>query len=80
MAATGFAMWLDNSFMNLFGKLGYDVARSVHYYEAILATLGIAVDYSAVKAPAAAKPANSEGKPEDDDEPAGGGEKPDPQD
>ncbi len=43
MAATGFAMWLDNSFMNLFGKLGYDVARSVHYYEAILATLAIIV-------------------------------------
>ncbi|MHB8798446.1 MAG: cytochrome c3 family protein [Thermoanaerobaculia bacterium] len=43
MAGTGFAMWLDNSFMNLFGKLGYDVARSVHYYEAILATLAIIV-------------------------------------
>lgn len=43
MAATGFAMWLDNSFMNLFGKLGYDVARSIHYYEAILATLAIIV-------------------------------------
>ncbi|MBK6403693.1 MAG: cytochrome c3 family protein [Holophagales bacterium] len=37
------AMWLDNSFMNLFGKLGYDVARSIHYYEAILATLAIIV-------------------------------------
>ncbi len=43
MAATGFAMWLDNSFLNLFGKLGYDVARTVHYYEAILATLAIIV-------------------------------------
>ena len=43
MAGTGFAMWLDNSFMNLFGKLGYDVARSIHYYEAILATLAIIV-------------------------------------
>lgn len=43
MAATGFAMWLDNSFMNLFGKLGYDVARAIHYYEAILATLAIIV-------------------------------------
>ena len=43
MAGTGFAMWLDNSFMNLFGKLGYDVARSIHYYEAILATLAILV-------------------------------------
>ncbi len=43
MAATGFAMWLDNSFLNLFGKLGYDVARTIHYYEAILATLAIIV-------------------------------------
>ena len=43
MAGTGFAMWLDNSFMNLFGKLGYDVARSIHFYEAILATLAIIV-------------------------------------
>ena len=43
MAGTGGAMWLDNSFMNLFGKLGYDVARSIHYYEAILATLAILV-------------------------------------
>lgn len=43
MAGTGFAMWLDNSFMNLFGKLGYDVARAIHYYEAILATLAIIV-------------------------------------
>ena len=43
MAGTGFAMWLDNSFMNLFGKLGYDIARSIHYYEAILATLAIIV-------------------------------------
>ena len=43
MAGTGAAMWLDNSFMNLFGKLGYDVARSIHYYEAILATLAIIV-------------------------------------
>jgi cytochrome b subunit of formate dehydrogenase len=43
MAATGFAMWLDNSFLNLFGKLGYDVARTIHYYEAILATLEIIV-------------------------------------
>lgn len=43
MAVTGFAMWLDNSFMNLFGKVGYDVAREIHYYEAILATLAIIV-------------------------------------
>lgn len=43
MAGTGAAMWLDNSFMNLFGKLGYDIARSIHYYEAILATLAILV-------------------------------------
>ncbi|MDP1603443.1 MAG: hypothetical protein Q8M03_09285, partial [Legionella sp.] len=43
MAATGFAMWLDNTFLNLFGKLGYDVVRTIHYYEAWLATLAIIV-------------------------------------
>ena len=43
MAATGFAMWFDNSFLDLFGKVGYDVARTIHYYEAWLATLAIIV-------------------------------------
>jgi cytochrome b subunit of formate dehydrogenase len=43
MGATGFIMWFDNYFMNLYGKLGYDVARTVHYYEAWLAFLAILV-------------------------------------
>jgi cytochrome b subunit of formate dehydrogenase len=43
MAATGFVMWFDNTFIGLFTKLGYDVARVIHYYEAWLATLAIIV-------------------------------------
>ena len=43
MGVTGFIMWFDNFFMNLYGKLGYDVARTVHYYEAWLAFLAIVV-------------------------------------
>ena len=43
MAATGFIMWFDNTFLGILGKLGYDVARTVHYYEAWLATLAILV-------------------------------------
>jgi hypothetical protein len=36
-------MWFDNTFIGLFSKLGYDIARTVHYYEAWLATLAIIV-------------------------------------
>jgi len=43
MAATGVIMWFDNTFLGLFGKLWWDVARTVHYYEAWLATLAIIV-------------------------------------
>ncbi len=43
MAATGVFMWFDNYFMGIFFKLGYDIARTVHYYEAWLATLAIIV-------------------------------------
>ena len=43
MAATGFAMWFDNKFIGLLTKLGYDVARTIHFYEAWLATLAILV-------------------------------------
>jgi cytochrome b subunit of formate dehydrogenase len=43
MGATGFIMWFDNTFIGLFSKLGYDIARTVHYYEAWLATLAIIV-------------------------------------
>jgi predicted CXXCH cytochrome family protein len=43
MGATGFVMWFDNTFIGLFTKLGYDVARTIHFYEAWLATLAIVV-------------------------------------
>jgi cytochrome b subunit of formate dehydrogenase len=43
MAATGIIMWLDNTFLGLLGKLWWDVARTIHYYEAWLATLAIIV-------------------------------------
>ncbi|HYK43126.1 MAG TPA: cytochrome c3 family protein [Thermoanaerobaculia bacterium] len=43
MAVTGMVMWFDNTFIGLFGKLGYDVSRTIHFYEAWLATLAILV-------------------------------------
>lgn len=43
MAATGFIMWFDNTFIGVFTKLGYDISRTIHYYEAWLATLAIIV-------------------------------------
>jgi len=43
MAGTGLVMWFDNFFINLVTKLGWDVARTIHYYEACLATLAIVV-------------------------------------
>jgi cytochrome b subunit of formate dehydrogenase len=43
MAGTGAIMWFDNFFINLLTKLGWDIARTIHYYEACLATLAILV-------------------------------------
>ena len=43
MAATGTIMWFDNTFIGLLTKLGYDVSRAIHFYEAWLATLAILV-------------------------------------
>jgi formate dehydrogenase gamma subunit len=43
MALTGVILWFDNTFLNLLTKLGWDIARTVHYYEAWLATLAILV-------------------------------------
>lgn len=43
MSATGFFLWFENTSIGLFTKLGYDVSRTVHFYEAILATLAIVV-------------------------------------
>jgi cytochrome b subunit of formate dehydrogenase len=43
MAGTGLILWFDNTFLGLLTKLWWDVARTVHYYEAWLATLAIIV-------------------------------------
>ncbi len=43
MALTGVVLWFENTTMGLFTKLGYDISRTVHFYEAILATLAIVV-------------------------------------
>jgi len=43
MAITGAILWFDNTSMGLITKLGFDVARAIHFYEAILATLAIIV-------------------------------------
>ncbi len=43
MSATGFIMWFDNTFIGIFTKLGWDIARTIHYYEAWLASLAIIV-------------------------------------
>jgi cytochrome b subunit of formate dehydrogenase len=43
MAVTGCIMWFDNTFIGLITKLGYDISRTIHYYEAWLATLAILV-------------------------------------
>ena len=43
MTVTGALLWADELTMGAMGKLGFDIARVVHYYEAILATLSIIV-------------------------------------
>lgn len=43
MTVTGIIMWFDNTFMGLLTKLGWDIARTIHYYEAWLAFLAIVV-------------------------------------
>ena len=43
MSATGLVMWFDNTFIGLFTLLGWEVSRTIHYYEAWLATLAIIV-------------------------------------
>jgi len=43
MAVTGVILWFDNTFLGILTKLGWDVARTIHYYEAWLATLAIIV-------------------------------------
>lgn len=41
MTITGIIMWFENYFIGIFTKLGYDVARTIHYFEAWLAFLAI---------------------------------------
>jgi len=43
MTVTGFILWFDNTFIGLLTKLGWDIARTIHYYEAWLAFLSIVV-------------------------------------
>ncbi len=43
MGVTGVILWFDNTFLGLLTKLGWDVARTIHFYEAWLATLAIIV-------------------------------------
>jgi cytochrome b subunit of formate dehydrogenase len=43
MGATGAVLWFDNWSMGLLTKLGFDIARTIHFYEAVLATLAIIV-------------------------------------
>jgi cytochrome b subunit of formate dehydrogenase len=43
MSFTGVIMWFDNTFIGLFTKLGWDIARTIHYYEAWLAFLAVVV-------------------------------------
>ncbi len=43
MGLTGAVLWFENASMGYIAKLGYDIARTVHFYEAILATLAIIV-------------------------------------
>jgi len=43
MGVTGMVLWFENTSMGLFTKLGFDISRTIHFYEAILATLAIIV-------------------------------------
>ena len=43
MGITGVLLWFENTSIGLFTKLGFDISRTVHFYEAILATLAILV-------------------------------------
>jgi cytochrome b subunit of formate dehydrogenase len=43
MSVTGMILWFDNTFLGILSKLWWDVAQTIHYYEAWLATLAIIV-------------------------------------
>jgi predicted CXXCH cytochrome family protein len=43
MIATGLVLWFNNYFIGRFTKFGWDISRTIHLYEALLATLAIVV-------------------------------------
>ncbi|OGP86711.1 MAG: hypothetical protein A2156_04405 [Deltaproteobacteria bacterium RBG_16_48_10] len=43
MTVTGFVLWYEVEWLKYFSKWTYEVARAIHFYEAILATLTIIV-------------------------------------
>ena len=43
MGLTGVILWFETFSMGLFTKLGWDIARTIHFYEACLATLAVVV-------------------------------------
>ncbi len=43
MGSTGIVLWFNSFFIRVFTLLGWNVAQSIHYYEAWLATLAIIV-------------------------------------
>jgi cytochrome b subunit of formate dehydrogenase len=43
MTVTGAILWFDNASMGYITKLGFDISRTIHFYEAVLATLAIIV-------------------------------------
>ncbi|MFB3886646.1 MAG: formate dehydrogenase subunit gamma [Thermodesulfobacteriota bacterium] len=43
MTVTGFILWFEVEWLKYFPKWSFDVARAIHFYEAILATLTIIV-------------------------------------
>lgn len=43
MGATGFILWFENTFLKIVGTTGMDISTTIHYYEAILASLAILV-------------------------------------
>jgi predicted CXXCH cytochrome family protein len=43
MVVTGIFLGFNNFFIGLFTKLGWDISRTIHFYEALLATLAILV-------------------------------------
>ncbi len=43
MAVTGIIMWFEDPAIRILGKLGWDIGRTIHFYEAWLAALAIFV-------------------------------------